>query len=75
MQVSTVRRRARWDGCWIRLLDGLLQAGWLQAGSARLRVPTRIRRLAIPAPLLVLTLPYPTEGAQECLIHQMQTQS
>ena len=34
----------------MRLLDGLLQAGWVQAGSERLRLPTRIRRLAIPAP-------------------------
>ena len=34
----------------MRLLDGLLQAGWVQAGCERLRLPTRIRRLAIPAP-------------------------
>ncbi|KAK9826437.1 hypothetical protein WJX81_005723 [Elliptochloris bilobata] len=40
----------RWDGCWVRLLDGLLQAGWPQAGSNRMRLPTRIRCLAIPAP-------------------------
>ena len=41
---------ARWDACWVRLLDGLLQAGWVQAGSENMRLPTRIRRLAIPAP-------------------------
>ena len=45
----------RWDACFIRLLDGLLQAGALNATDTQLRVPTGIRRLVIkdanPAPI------------------------
>ncbi|EIE19938.1 hypothetical protein COCSUDRAFT_44339 [Coccomyxa subellipsoidea C-169] len=37
----------RWDACFIRLLDGLLQAGALNATDTQLRVPTGIRRLLI----------------------------
>ena len=43
----------RWDACFIRLLDGLLQAGALNnTVDASLRVPTAIRCLEIlnPAP-------------------------
>ena len=44
----------RWDACFIRLLDGLLQAGALNALDTSLRVPTAIRRLEIlnPIPLV-----------------------
>ncbi|KAK9916399.1 hypothetical protein WJX75_002178 [Coccomyxa subellipsoidea] len=45
----------KWDACFIRLLDGLLQAGALNATDTQLRVPTGIRRLVIkdanPAPI------------------------
>jgi hypothetical protein len=54
----------RWTGCWVRLLDGLLQVGWLEAGSARLRLPTRIRRLSIPAPSLA-----PAPGSEGAALH------
>ena len=64
----------RWDGCFIRLLDGMLQAGahnvaWSDFG---LRIPTRIRRLdiAVPGPAL---LPG-SEGAQRPC-RQLQGQS
>ena len=42
----------RWDGCFVRLLDGLLQASALDPAGCnfQLRIPTRIRRLAISAP-------------------------
>ncbi|EIE23140.1 hypothetical protein COCSUDRAFT_47508 [Coccomyxa subellipsoidea C-169] len=37
----------RWDGCFIRLLDGMLQAGALGSADYNLRIPTKIRHLAI----------------------------
>lgn len=40
----------RWDACFIRLLDGLLQAGALNSPDTQLRVPTGIRRLLIKDP-------------------------
>ena len=44
----------RWDGCFIRLLDGMLQAGALGSADYNLRIPTKIRHLAIldPSPAL-----------------------
>ena len=51
----------RWDGCFIRLLDGMLQAGALGSSDYQLRIPTKIRHLEIlnakPA------LPAGSEGA------------
>ena len=40
-------RRCRWDGCFIRLLDGMLQAGALGSSDYQLRIPTKIRHLEI----------------------------
>jgi hypothetical protein len=37
----------RWDGCFIRLLDGMLQAGALGSTDYQLRIPTKIRHLEI----------------------------
>ena len=37
----------RWDGCFIRLLDGMLQAGALGSSDYQLRIPTKIRQLDI----------------------------
>jgi fatty acid synthase len=38
----------RWDGCFIRLLDGMLQASSLgNSADYTLRIPTKIRHLAI----------------------------
>jgi hypothetical protein len=37
----------RWDGCFIRLLDGMLQAGALGSSDYQLRIPTKIRHLEI----------------------------
>ena len=53
----------RWDGCFIRLLDGMLQAGALKLGEGdyTLKVPTRIRHLAIFAP--GPALPIGSDGA------------
>ena len=44
--------RRRWDGCFIRLLDGMLQAGALNlvGPDHKLRIPTAIRHLAISLP-------------------------
>ena len=44
----------RWDGCFIRLLDGMLQAGALGSSDYQLRIPTKIRQLEIldPKPAL-----------------------
>ncbi len=44
----------RWDGCFIRLLDGMLQAGALGSSDYQLRIPTKIRQLDIldPKPAL-----------------------
>ncbi len=55
----------RWDGCFIRLLDGMLQAGALIATATsdfELRIPTKIRHLAIKVP--GPELPIGSEGAQ-----------
>ena len=55
----------RWDGCFIRLLDGMLQAGALAGADMsddyQLRIPTRIRALSIgnPSP----GLPLGSDGA------------
>ena len=35
----------RWDGCWIRLLDGMLQLSVAGTRDYELRVPTRIRSI------------------------------
>ena len=37
----------RWDGCWIRLLDGMLQLSVAGTRDYELRVPTRIRSIVI----------------------------
>ena len=52
---------ARWDACFIRLLDGMLQAGALGSSDYQLRIPTKIRHLEIidPSP----ALPTGSEGA------------
>ena len=44
--------RCRWDGCFIRLLDGMLQTGALNlvGSDYKLRIPTAIRHLAISLP-------------------------
>ena len=48
-------RIRRWDACFIRLLDGMLQAGAMNITltDTQLRIPTGIRRLAIldPSPM------------------------
>jgi hypothetical protein len=43
----------RWDGCFIRLLDGMFQAGALVAtvtSDFELRIPTKIHHLLIKLP-------------------------
>ena len=37
----------RWDNCFIRLLDGMLQAGALGSTDYQLRIPTKIRQIEI----------------------------
>jgi fatty acid synthase len=54
----------RWDGCFIRLLDGMLQAGALidpVKSDFELRIPTKIQHLVVkmPGP----TLPVGSEGS------------
>jgi hypothetical protein len=55
----------RWDGCFVRLLDGLLQASALDPAGCgyQLRIPTRIRRLAVTAPSPALLPGADGEGA------------
>lgn len=37
----------RWDKCWIRLLDGMLQLSVAGTRDYELRIPTRIRSIVI----------------------------
>ena len=37
----------RWDRCWIRLLDGILQLSVAGTRDFELRIPTRIRSIVI----------------------------
>ena len=37
----------RWDNCFIRLLDGMLQAGALGRTVYQLSIPTKIRQIEI----------------------------
>jgi hypothetical protein len=37
----------RWDQCWIRLLDGMLQLSVAGTRDYELRIPTRIRSILI----------------------------
>ena len=37
----------RWDNCWIRLLDGMLQLSVAGTRDYELRIPTRIRSIVI----------------------------
>ena len=56
---------SRWDGCFIRLLDGMLQAGALTATATttdfELKIPTKICHLAVKVP--GPELPIGSEGA------------
>ncbi len=48
LKQEVIRRACcRWDGCFIRLLDGMLQAGALGSTDYQLRIPTKIRHLEI----------------------------
>ena len=51
MQLATEHLRCtgwrRWDNCFIRLLDGMLQAGALGSTDYQLRIPTKIRQIEI----------------------------
>ena len=38
---------SRWDKCWIRLLDGMLQLSVAGTRDYELRIPTRIRSIVI----------------------------
>ena len=40
----------RWDQCWIRLLDGMLQLSVAGTRDYELRIPTRIRSIVIKSP-------------------------
>ena len=41
----------RWEGCFIRFLDGMLQVnGWMTSGAGTLKIPTGIRSLVIAHP-------------------------
>ena len=41
----------RWEGCFIRFLDGMLQVnGWMTTGAGGLKIPTGIRSLVIAHP-------------------------
>ena len=37
----------RWDQCWVRLLDGMLQPSVAGTRDYELRIPTRIRSIVI----------------------------
>ena len=37
----------RWDQCWVRLLDGMLQLSVAGTRDYELRIPTRIRSIVI----------------------------
>jgi hypothetical protein len=41
------RHTDRWDKCWIRLLDGMLQLSVAGTRDYELRIPTRIRSIVI----------------------------
>ncbi len=43
-------RRRRWDECWIRLLDGMLQLSFSDSNDYQLRIPVRVRNIAIRQP-------------------------
>ena len=41
----------RWEGCFIRFLDGMLQVrGWMTLGTGGLQIPTGIRSIVIAHP-------------------------
>ena len=40
----------RWDECWIRLLDGMLQLSFSDSDDYQLRIPVRVRNIAIKQP-------------------------
>ena len=40
----------RWDECWIRLLDGMLQLSFSDSDDFQLRIPVRVRNIAIKQP-------------------------
>ena len=40
----------RWDECWIRLLDGMLQLSFSDSNDYQLRIPVRVRNIAIKRP-------------------------
>ena len=43
-------RACRWDECWIRLLDGMLQLSFSDSGDCQLRRPVRVRSITIRQP-------------------------
>ena len=47
VRLDNIHRLCRWDGCWIRLLDGMLQLSVAGTRDYELRVPTRIRSIVI----------------------------
>ena len=61
---------SRWDACFIRLLDGLIQVGALDVTGSQLRVPTGIRRLAIVDPCPRITAG--SEGKLQCCLSRVE---
>ena len=47
VQLTTRNWLCRWDKCWIRLLDGMLQLSVAGTRDYELRIPTRIRSIVI----------------------------
>ena len=41
----------RWDECWIRLLDGMLQLSFSDSNDYQLRIPVRVRNIVIRQPV------------------------
>lgn len=47
LQFDKVSNACRWDGCFIRFLDGMLQSSALGSTDYQLRIPVRLRHVAI----------------------------
>ena len=47
MRRYSLHCHCRWDQCWVRLLDGMLQLSVAGTRDYELRIPTRIRSIVI----------------------------
>ena len=47
IRLDSIDCHRRWDQCWVRLLDGMLQLSVAGTRDYELRIPTRIRSIVI----------------------------